>query len=37
MEAAKLGFIHAVIPASYEGKVPKWIDCTRIKNIWELR
>lgn len=23
MEAAKLGFTHAVIPVSYEGKIPK--------------
>jgi DNA repair protein RadA/Sms len=37
MEAAKLGFTHAVIPASYEGKLPKWMECTKIRSIWELK
>ena len=37
MEAAKLGFTHAVIPASYEGKIPKWMECTKIKNVKELQ
>lgn len=37
MEAAKLWFTHAVIPASYEWKIPKWMECTRLKNVWELK
>ena len=37
MEAAKLGFTHAVIPASYEGKIPKGMECTKIKNVKELQ
>lgn len=37
MEANKLGFVHAVIPASYEWKIPKGMECTRIKNIKELK
>ena len=36
-EAYKLWFIHAVIPASYEWKIPKWMECTKIKNVSELR
>lgn len=36
-EAAKLGFTHAVIPASYEWKIPKWIECIKIKNVKELQ
>jgi DNA repair protein RadA/Sms len=36
MEAVKLGFTHAVIPSTYEGKIPKWLECTRIKNVKEL-
>ncbi|MBC7504001.1 DNA repair protein RadA [Candidatus Gracilibacteria bacterium] len=37
MEAAKLGFTHAVIPASYDGKIPKGMECTKIKNVKELQ
>lgn len=37
MEAAKLWFTHAVIPASYEWKIPKGIECTRLKNVSELK
>jgi DNA repair protein RadA/Sms len=37
MEAHKLGFTHAVIPASYEGKIPKGMECTKIKNVKELQ
>ncbi len=37
MEAAKLGFTHAVIPASYEWKIPKWMECTKIRNVKELQ
>ena len=37
MEATKLGFTHAVIPASYEWKIPKWMECTKIKNVSELK
>ncbi len=36
MEAAKLWFTHAVIPASYEWKIPKGMECTKIKNVKEL-
>jgi DNA repair protein RadA/Sms len=36
MEAAKLGFTHAVIPASYEWKIPKGMECSKIKNVKEL-
>ncbi len=35
-EAKKLGFDHAYIPDSYQGKVPKWMKCVRIKNIASL-
>jgi DNA repair protein RadA/Sms len=35
-EAAKLGFTHAVIPASYDGKIPKGMECTRIATVKEL-
>ena len=37
MEAAKLWFTHAVIPASYDGKIPKGMECTKIKNVKELQ
>lgn len=37
MEANKLGFVHAVIPASYEGKIPKGMEVTKVKNIKELK
>ncbi|MBX9809763.1 DNA repair protein RadA [Candidatus Gracilibacteria bacterium] len=36
-EASKLGFTHAVIPASYEGKIPKGMECTKVKNVSELK
>lgn len=36
-EASKLGFTHAVIPASYEWKIPKWMECTKVKNVSELK
>lgn len=35
-EAVKLGFIHAVIPASYEWKIPKWMEIQKIKSVKEL-
>jgi DNA repair protein RadA/Sms len=35
-EASKLGFTYAIIPTSYEGKVPKGIEVKRIKNVKEL-
>lgn len=35
-EAAKLWFTHVIIPASYEGKIPKWMEVKRLKNVKEL-
>jgi len=35
-EATKLWFTHAIIPASYEGKIPKGLEVKRIKNVKEL-
>lgn len=36
-EASKLWFTHAVIPLSYEWKIPKWMECTKIKSVSELK
>lgn len=35
-EASKLGFTHAVIPASYEGKIPKDMEIKKIKSVKEI-
>lgn len=36
-EAAKLGFSTVYIPSSYEGPLPDWLECIRIKNISDLK
>ena len=36
MEAAKLGFTHAVIPATYEWKIPKGMEVKRLKSVKDL-
>jgi DNA repair protein RadA/Sms len=35
-ECQKLGFSTVVIPASYEGKIPAWLNCTHIAHIRDL-
>lgn len=36
-EAEKLGFTRAYIPASYDGVIPKGMECVRVKTIQELK
>ncbi len=36
MEAAKLGFTYAVIPATYEWKIPKGMEVKRLKSVKDL-
>lgn len=35
-EALKLGFTQVVIPSTYEGKIPKWMEVRKIKSVKEL-